>query len=209
MTKFLTAFALGAAVAAAPAQADGGLTFVIDGDTFDQPFTITNTSTAGEFVIGFGISLVAPHGFDTVNGGFGIDLASAFAPDAATAAATGYTGPAAFADGSTSIDFTFSDFGVGESFIWRIDVDRPDEFQVFGNELIDSTGYADFSNGMRGNGVFVAFGNTGAQFVIRTFTPSPAIPEPATWAMMILGFGAVGAMLRAKRRRTTARLRLA
>ena len=29
--------------------------------------------------------------------------------------------------------------------------------------------------------------------------PSAAVPEPATWAMMILGFGAAGAMLRQRR----------
>lgn len=36
----------------------------------------------------------------------------------------------------------------------------------------------------------------------------PAVPEPATWAMMMLGFGAMGAMLRT-RRRTAARIRFA
>ena len=30
--------------------------------------------------------------------------------------------------------------------------------------------------------------------------PNGAIPEPATWLMMILGFGAIGGMMRAKRR---------
>lgn len=30
--------------------------------------------------------------------------------------------------------------------------------------------------------------------------PMPGVPEPATWAMMILGFGAAGGMLRARRR---------
>ena len=30
---------------------------------------------------------------------------------------------------------------------------------------------------------------------------SSAVPEPATWAMMIIGFGAVGSMVRASRRR--------
>lgn len=30
-----------------------------------------------------------------------------------------------------------------------------------------------------------------------------SIPEPATWAMMIIGFGAVGSMIRASRRRST------
>ena len=33
-----------------------------------------------------------------------------------------------------------------------------------------------------------------------TFTPvNGAVPEPATWALMILGFGAAGAMLRRRR----------
>ncbi|MBP6879056.1 MAG: PEPxxWA-CTERM sorting domain-containing protein [Phenylobacterium sp.] len=31
-----------------------------------------------------------------------------------------------------------------------------------------------------------------------------AVPEPATWAMMIIGFGATGVMIRASRRRTVA-----
>ncbi|MGZ3375793.1 MAG: PEPxxWA-CTERM sorting domain-containing protein, partial [Phenylobacterium sp.] len=29
-----------------------------------------------------------------------------------------------------------------------------------------------------------------------------AVPEPASWALMIMGFGAAGAMLRSKRRQT-------
>ena len=36
-----------------------------------------------------------------------------------------------------------------------------------------------------------------------------AVPEPATWGMMLLGFGALGAMLRTRRRSTTARIRFA
>ncbi|MBT9474077.1 MAG: PEPxxWA-CTERM sorting domain-containing protein [Phenylobacterium sp.] len=36
-----------------------------------------------------------------------------------------------------------------------------------------------------------------------TFTTglSSAVPEPATWAMMIVGFGAAGSMVRSARRR--------
>ncbi|OBX19715.1 hypothetical protein A9995_03880 [Erythrobacter sp. QSSC1-22B] len=196
------AITAGFLLAAVPAHADGGLTFVIDGDTFSSPFVITNTSTAGETVLGFGISLIPPFGFDTVNGGFGIDNSLPFTPNAAAALTTGYTGPGAFADGSTSIDFTFSDFDFGESFIWDIDVDGPNQVTVFGSDLIGSTGYADFSNGLRGNGNFVAFGAQGSQFVINAFTPTQsAVPEPGTWAMMLLGFGFVGGTMRSAKRR--------
>ena len=33
-----------------------------------------------------------------------------------------------------------------------------------------------------------------------SFAPSAAVPEPATWAMMIIGFGAAGAMVRNRRK---------
>ena len=32
------------------------------------------------------------------------------------------------------------------------------------------------------------------------FGASPAVPEPATWAMMLAGFGAIGTTLRMRRR---------
>lgn len=200
-TSLALSGALASMALATPAYANGGLTFLIDGDTFSLPFTITNTSTAGEKVTGFGISLIAPFGFDTVNGGFGIDNSTAFAPQGGTEVATGYTGPASFADGSTSIAFTFNNFDVGESFVWLIDVDNPAFATVFGNQLIGSTGYADFSNGLRGLGVFEAVvGNDdAAQFVIKTLTPSPGVPEPAAWAMMLGGFGIVGAAMRRRK----------
>lgn len=180
---------------ATSAAADGNLTFVIVGDTFSQPFTITNASTAGEAVVGFGMTLVSPYGFDTDFGGFG-SSPTAFAPFGGTEVTTGYTGPASFADGSTSIAFTFNDFTPGESFSWIIDVDHPDFLTVLGSDLIGSTGYADFSNGLRGLGVFEALGTDGAQFRITTFTPTPGIPEPGTWALMISGLGLIGAALR-------------
>ena len=33
-----------------------------------------------------------------------------------------------------------------------------------------------------------------------SFSPLAAVPEPAAWALMIMGFGGVGAMVRARRR---------
>jgi len=41
-----------------------------------------------------------------------------------------------------------------------------------------------------------SYDDTGA-----AITVASAVPEPATWAMMIIGFGAVGSMVRASRRR--------
>lgn len=202
--KFLLACAATALTIPSAAQADGGLTFIIDGDTFSQPYSITNSSTAGETVLGFGISLVAPYGFDTEVGGFGA-TPTPFSPVGGTDVTTGYTGPAAFADGASSIDFTFNDFDVGETFSWDIDVDFDSTIlTVFGNELIGSTGYADFSNGLRGNGIFaaVAGNDDAAQFMIQTFTPTPGVPEPTTWAMMILGFGVVGSKMRRRKSKT-------
>ena len=35
--------------------------------------------------------------------------------------------------------------------------------------------------------------------------PNPAVPEPATWLMMILGFGLIGGALRRQRMTTTVR----
>ena len=65
------------------------------------------------------------------------------------------------------------------------------------------------------------FGTEGADFVTlddptgwsnatlyTTGTP-PGVPEPATWGMMLLGFGAAGTAMRRSRRRTTALAQIA
>lgn len=65
------------------------------------------------------------------------------------------------------------------------------------------------------------FGTTGANFVVlddpqgfsnavlyTTGTP-PGVPEPATWAMMLFGFGAAGVALRRSRRRSPKLMQLA
>lgn len=46
----------------------------------------------------------------------------------------------------------------------------------------------------------VTFGTPGSKIVGGTFKLlTPSVPEPATWAMMILGMGAAGAMMRRRR----------
>ena len=63
------------------------------------------------------------------------------------------------------------------------------------------------------------FGTEGADFVTlddptgwsnaTLYTTGSGVPEPATWAMMLLGFGAAGTAMRRSRRRTTALAQIA
>ncbi|MBS0332858.1 MAG: PEPxxWA-CTERM sorting domain-containing protein, partial [Proteobacteria bacterium] len=45
---------------------------------------------------------------------------------------------------------------------------------------------------------------TGGQFAYENFDGPAAAPEPAAWALMLLGFGGLGAMLRSRRRAAVA-----
>jgi hypothetical protein len=102
-----------------------------------------------------------------------------------------------------------------------VDLGGPDGDQLsFGQTLFGLTVIgAHFGNveGPAGNvSVFwlFNFGTEGADFitldntdgfsnaVLYTTGNPPAVPEPATWAMMLLGFGAAGTAMRRSRRRT-------
>jgi hypothetical protein len=207
-----TALILGAC-AATPAFAAAGLSFIIDGDTFDQPFSITNTSTTGESVLGFGFNLGnSGFVFDTVDGGVpGNGTAGvAFQPNGTTGTDTGLVGPVVVPDGATFFQIAFTNFGAGKTFSWDIDIDPASPSAsptVFGNSLIGTTAFVDFSNGQRAIGVLAAVaGNPdAAAFSVTSFVPTPVVPEPTTWAMMLVGFGMIGATARYRRRSSMVR----
>ena len=96
-----------------------------------------------------------------------------------------------------------SEYGAGKVGTYQID--------AFGNPLVGTrqdflTGLSGaegaFIDPLTGDFLFSTFGSTNSLFVIKGFVvpPTPAVPEPATWAMMLAGFGIVGAALRQRRR---------
>ena len=90
-----------------------------------------------------------------------------------------------------------------------------EQWSVFGSNTDGSysgaallSGTTEASSSLPGLGTydyydFVSTANAGGKnFLVSGLTLTQAVPEPATWAMMLLGFGAVGAGMRRRTRRT-------
>jgi hypothetical protein len=102
---------------------------------------------------------------------------------------------------SPDVDFTSAVLtGAGGPYALNAAVTGPVEFWNRTNLWLDSGQYTLTINGEnRGNGALEG-----------SITIEQAVPEPATWAMMLFGFGAVGfAMRRRKQQKTTQRVRFA
>lgn len=93
------------------------------------------------------------------------------------------------------------------------------DFEAFNQE---HTYFLNLNASRNGNGTFISQQQAPYQFALTfgfssiTFTPEAApapvagaVPEPATWAMMLLGFGMLGAGLRYRRQSTSAKVSLA
>ena len=78
-------------------------------------------------------------------------------------------------------------------------------FDIYGIvfTLADGKGVNLWSNGNMGDGVTYGAGVTDGRTLLDYASPVhlAGVPEPATWALMILGFGAVGAVARRARKR--------
>ena len=70
-----------------------------------------------------------------------------------------------------------------------------------GNPNPSFTGVADQFNALKMGSPYAGFPTAG--YWTANFPTTSAVPEPATWAMMLLGFGAVGFAMRRKRHFTT------
>ena len=139
------------------------LGFIVDGDTFSQPFSIVNNSAAGVDVLSFTLDISATgQNYDT-NPATGVP----FTPVAPTDADTGLVGPVTVPDGATTFTLNFTDFNSGETFQWDIDVDTVGQNNpVFGNQLIGATATIEFSDGNVVSGILEAVPGNGdaAQF---------------------------------------------
>jgi hypothetical protein len=122
----------------------------------------------------------------------------------------GYTGQVLF-NGNTSVDYSLGSSVKGFGMFVE-----PDPFDIFNITLTTSDG-GTITQAVNGSGGAAFFGWTGAGVTSFTLSSTDAfaagdffsaagggVPEASTWALMLLGFGGVGATLRASRSRQAA-----
>jgi len=68
------------------------------------------------------------------------------------------------------------------------------------NFVVDATG----ASIVKGTGNFASSISTEAQGIVTVDYNYTAVPEPATWAVMLVGFGGMGVAMRSRRRQVTA-----
>jgi hypothetical protein len=138
-----------------------GLTFFISGNTFLDPFSITNSSpVGGPNMVEFDLNLSGTLVYDTV--GFAATPFAVVPPTQITTGlqtVNGTTQPPGWtvADNSQNLNLTFDDFAPTETFSWNIDIDPSPGIDgaVFGSDLIGSTVQATYEDGQILTGLLV------------------------------------------------------
>ncbi|WP_439547530.1 PEPxxWA-CTERM sorting domain-containing protein [Sandarakinorhabdus sp.] len=139
---------------------------------------VTQSSGGCSAPVGLAISRVTA-GLPNSNAGW-CHLPSAGVTELARAATLGSTGWVNNVEYLFEIDFTASNV--------TVNVDGVEQFNINGT----------FSNGAFG---FYNFSQPNVEYAGITTAALPAVPEPATWAMLLAGFGLTGAALRRRRLR--------
>jgi hypothetical protein len=98
-----------------------------------------------------------------------------------------------------------TEYSGGSVGIWDIDADGN---PVLGTRRTFLSGLSGAEGAvidpLTGDFIFSTFGGGDRLLVVSGFeTPPGVVPEPSTWAMLIMGFGAAGAVLRSRRRAAT------
>lgn len=191
------------AAVAAPA-----IEFLIDGDTFNKPFLITNLSTDGEQITSFSLTLNTGFVFDTTGdtsnqGRYSFLSTNKFSPVA---------GSQAPADGGSSLTYLFGNAFIPScpatsptscEFGWVVDVDGTGAIQdvvVLGSQLIGATVSATFSDGSSASGMLGACptgrcSSEGAYWQASgSLPPTNPMPEPGSLALAGLALLAAGAV---------------
>jgi len=196
-------FVAAAALATAPAQAtqipDGKVSFVgLFNPTVDlstNPNTFTATTGATFEISGTGGFLGATGGFGSLNGV--LNFSSTAGATLVQSLANFFT----FADG-TGHNFQFSVSSV-KTINWA---NTPGVSSSFSLYLLGSTVDTFLGYSPTATSLTLTFGNTSGSPYSAAATlavppaPIPTVPEPATWAMTLIGFGAMGAALRRRPR---------
>lgn len=166
--------------------------FLIDGNTFTQPFALNNDSTTGENITRFQMDLTGTGTvFDTISGGLpNTTIGVPFTPTGGSDAITGLSS-FSVSDGGSILDIFFTDFNVAESFTWDIDLDfNPTPSTVLGSDLIGTSIFVDFSDGQRlfGNLTAVIGNSDASQFSVTGSTIIPNnVPEPQVIWLLSMG----------------------
>ena len=147
---------------------------------------------------------------DEINGltafnfaGFTIDaFVSTLDPDGASTLFSAANNPNSDGPGGTSLGFTSTAQRNDSGATIRAD---------FGRNGLEAAGERSATYIFRTNAVNYTNGTftstDGSTVTVNAFAPTAAVPEPATWGLMLLGFGAMGGMLRTRSRK--ARIRFA